>query len=253
MLGFGQAGPVDVGVDEGVVPFGAAGHHAGGQQVAHALDDRHPGGIEPGGQARGHQHLPEVAEQPEAGDVGGGVDPDLDGGVPGGVVEGGHEPHGIGLQRRRRSVPLQGGGDHPEADGLGQHQGVAGPGAAVGEHLPGIDRPDDGHAVFRLGVVDGMAPDHQRPGRPGDVGAAVEDPGQELEGQALSGPRHQVEGHDGRAAHGVDVGEGVGGRHPSPVVGIVDDGGEEVDGEDDGEIVSHPVHGGVVGRVEAHD
>src|SRR5437868_15475041 len=42
--------------------------------------------------------------------------------------------------------------------------------------------------------------------------------------------RHADEGqgHDGLAAHGVDVGDGIGGSDTTKVVGIIDDGREEV-------------------------
>ena len=91
-----------------------------------------------------------------------------------------------------------------------------------------------------------------RPGGPDHVGAAVEDPGEEVEGQPLPGPGDEVDGQQRLAAHGVHVGEGVGGRDPSPVVGVVDDGGEEVGADDQGLLVAEPVDGRVVGGVQAH-
>ena len=191
-----------------------------------------------------------MAEEPEARHVGGGVDADLEGGVPGPLVEGGHEPDGLRQQGRRRLVPLEGGGDDPEPERLRQHEGVAGPGAGVGQHGPGVDGAHHGQAVLGLGVVDRVAADDEGAGAAGGGGAAVEGPGQQFEGEALPRPGHEVEGHDRRRPHGVDVGEGVGGGDPSEVVGVVDDGGEEVGGEDDGEVVADPVDGGVVGGVE---
>jgi len=64
-------------------------------------------------------------------------------------------------------------------------------------------------------------------------------------------PAEQVEGEHRAAAHGVAVAEGVGGGDGPPEVGVVDDGGEEVDGQQERQVVADPVDGGVVGRVEA--
>ena len=83
-----------------------------------------------------------------------------------------------------------------------------------------------------------------------DVGSAVEHAREQLERQSLAGPRHQVQRQQRRAAHRVDVGERVGGCDAAPVIRVVDDGGEEVRGDDDREVVAQPVDGGVVGGVE---
>src|SRR5688572_7095197 len=46
----GEPGPVDIGVDEGVVALGASRHHPGGQEIAYAVDDRHPARVDAGRQ-----------------------------------------------------------------------------------------------------------------------------------------------------------------------------------------------------------
>ena len=119
-----------------------------------------------------------------------------------------------------------------------------------GEHPGRIDRADDREPELRFGVVDGVAAAHDRTRGPDDVVATVEHAREELERQALAGPRDEVQGEEWRAAHRVDVGQGVRGRDPAPVVRVVDDRREEVGGEHHGEVVAEAVDRGVVGRVE---
>src|SRR5690606_30049508 len=57
--------------------------------------------------------------------------------------------------------------------------------------------------------------------------------------------------HDRCGAHGVDVGERVGGGDAAEVARVVDDRGEEVGGGDDGLVLVELVHRGVVGGVGA--
>jgi hypothetical protein len=63
---------------------------------------------------------------------------------------------------------------------------------------------------------------------------------------------HQRQRHDGRAAHGIDVADGVGGGDAAEVERVVDDGHEEVGGGDQRLLVVEPVDGGVVGGLDAH-
>jgi hypothetical protein len=48
--------------------------------------------------------------------------------------------------------------------------------------------------------------------------------------------RHAHEGkrHDGPPSHGIDIGDGIGGRNRAEVKGVIDDGHEEVRGGDQG-------------------
>src|SRR5699024_784432 len=95
--------------------------------------------------------------------------------------------------------------------------------------------------------------DHRAARLGSDVAAALEDLGEELGGQFLPGPAHQVERHHGDAAHGVDVREGIGGGDPAPVVGVVDHRGEEVRGGQDRQILADLDGGGVVAVIQADE
>ena len=65
--------------------------------------------------------------------------------------------------------------------------------------------------------------------------------------------RHAEDGkrHDRLAAHGIDVGDGVGGGDAAEVVGVVDHRHEEVGGGDDAGVVVELPDGGVVGGLGA--
>ena len=69
--------------------------------------------------------------------------------------------------------------------------------------------------------------------------------------QRVDRPGDEAQRVERRGAHGVDVGERVGGGDAAVVVGVVDDRREDVDRLDQGEIVAQLDDGGVVGRVVA--
>ena len=69
----GEPVPVDRVVDERVVALRAARDHAVGEQRADAVDHRDRAGVDLGREPGAAEHLAQVAEQTEAGDVGGRV------------------------------------------------------------------------------------------------------------------------------------------------------------------------------------
>ena len=60
------------------------------------------------------------------------------------------------------------------------------------------------------------------------------------------GKTHHVQGDERLAAHGVDVGQRVGGGDGPELVGVVGDGREEVDGDDQRRLVVDAIYGGVI-------
>jgi len=52
-------------------------------------------------------------------------------------------------------------------------------------------------------------------------------------GKFFQGPAKNGYGHQRPAAHGINIADGVCGGNASEIVGIIHDGGEEIDGEDD--------------------
>ena len=84
-----------------------------------------------------------------------------------------------------------------------------------------------------------------------DRAPAFEDLAHHVGGNLVDGHAEDRERHDRRAAHRIDVGDGVGGRHASEVEGIVDHRHEEVGGGDHAGPVVEPVDGGVVAGLRA--
>src|SRR5690606_27381490 len=102
-------------------------------------------------------------------------------------------------------------------------------------------------------IVDAVTAREVGAGRGADLAPAAQHLGGQLEGDLLARPAEQVDPDHGRTAHGVDVGERVGGGDPAPLIGVVDHRGEEVSGRDDRPIVGDPYGGRVVAVVEADE
>ena len=139
----------------------------------------------------------------------------------------------------------------PGADGFAEHQHVAGLGVGVADLLAGLDHADDRQAVLGLGIVHGVAADDQTFGLGGLGVTALEGLAEDLLVQRRR-ESDDVQGDQGLAAHGVHVGQGVGGGDGPELVGIVGDGWEEVHRHDERRIVVEAVHGGIVARLGAN-
>jgi hypothetical protein len=107
-------------------------------------------------------------------------------------------------------------------------------------------------AVDRLHRIDRVAAGDRDARLAAHRGAAFQDLADGLQRQHVDRHAHQRQRHDGRAAHGVDVADGVGGGDAAEVERVVDDGHEEVGGGDQRLLVVEPVDGGVVGGLDAH-
>ena len=222
---------------------------------AHAVDHRDRGALDACADTRTARELAEMTEQTEAGDVGGAVHcvAERPSRVASARIERGHDVDRGGEQLGTRTVALHRGRDHAEPDRLGEHERIAGLRARVAPDAVGFDGADDGQSELRLRVVDRVPTRDQRARRARDVGATVDDAGEQLERQSLARPGDEVQREDRRGSHRVHVGQRVGGGDAPPVVGVVDDRCEEVGGEDEREVVTEAVDGGVVGRVQADD
>ena len=94
----------------------------------------------------------------------------------------------------------------------------------------------DRQAVFRLVVVDAVAPGDQRPRLIHLVVAAPQDVVDRFHGHLLR-DRHDVEAELGLPTHGVYVGQGVSGGDLPEQIGIVGDRREEIHGLDQGKFI----------------
>ena len=82
--------------------------------------------------------------------------------------------------------------------------------------------------------------------------ATVQNLANHAQWQHIDGHAHQCQSHDRLSAHGVHIGDGVGGCNATKLKGVVDDGHEEVSGGHQGLAVVQLVNGGIVRRFNAH-
>ncbi len=73
-------------------------------------------------------------------------------------------------------------------------------------------------------------------------------PGREINGEAAD-----IESQDHLTAHGIHVAHGIGGGDGSVVVGIVNDGRKEVNGQDNGQFIADAIDGSVVAHLQADE
>src|SRR5690606_21847170 len=208
----------------------AAGDVAGGEGLPGTGDVGDRGGVDDGADAAGPRELVQVPEQAEAGDVGGGLDAGRErrqGGVP---VEGGHDGDRLLEALAGRLVPVV---EDAQAEGLGEREGQPGAAGVVAQEAVGVGDAGDRLPVLGLGGVDAVPAAEHRAGRLAHRRAAAQHLRGDVEGDAVPGPREEIDRDDRGAAHRVDVGQRVGRGDAAEVVGVVDDGGEEVGRGDD--------------------
>jgi len=206
-------------------------------------------GLDPAGLA----HLQQMAQESEAGDIGHGVYAHLGGSFGGGPVQGGHGGGSCFDGVVRGCAVLEGGGNQAGAEGFGEDQYITGSGAAVADEAIFGDGARDHQAIFWLLIIDGMAAEYGDAGLPGFFRAALENVRQNLQGELVAGEADDIQGKQRRGPHGVNIGEGIGRGDLAELVGIVDDGGEEIDALDENPAVGQAVRSGVVGIVEADE
>ena len=107
-------------------------------------------------------------------------------------------------------------------------------------------------AVDGFEHVNAVPPCDGDAGRAADSSAAFQYPSDHLGWQLGNGHADDGQRHDGRAAHGVDVGQRVGSGDAAEVVRVVHDGREEVGGGHQRLLVVQAVDGGVVAGLGAH-
>jgi hypothetical protein len=146
-------------------------------------------------------------------------------------------------------VVIERGTNDARAQSFGEKQAVAGLGAAIGEYPVGID--EAGHGISELGfLVANAVSAHHRALRFHHLRkTASQDLLQYFE-IALSRKTYVGQRGDGTASHGVNVAQRIGGRDLTEGVGIVDHGGEEVDGLYQREIGGDSVDAGIIGMIE---
>ena len=148
-----------------------------------------------------------------------------------------------------RGVVLVRGGNDAGADGLGEIERVAGPGAVFPQQAIGVGAPRDDEAVLWLLVHDRMAAGDDDAGLVGLVGAAAEylpdDLVRQVAREAGDGERQKR-----LAAHRIHIAQGIGGRNRTERVRVVNDGRKEIHRLNERRVGAQAIDGAVVGGVE---
>ena len=173
-----------------------------------------------------------------------------------------HRLAGVPVQRRHRlddlaracprlEAALERGAHDAGADRLGQEQHVARPArrslrtTLSGWTTPKTDSPNFGSSSSIVWPPTVTAPASATFSAPPRTTSPT------MSAPKRAREREQVHRGERAAAHRVDVGERVGGGDATEVVGVVDDGREEVDRQQRREVVGQPVDGRVVAGLEA--
>lgn len=106
--------------------------------------------------------------------------------------------------------------------------------------------PSDRESVERLGVFYGVTTSERAFSFGHFIGTTFEDFVDDFVGEFSGRHPDDVHGRDGAPTHGVDIGKGVGGRDLTVEVGVVDDGGEEVQRLNQGRGVVELVDSGII-------
>jgi hypothetical protein len=192
-----------------------------------------------------------MAEQPEARDIGQRVHAGL-------VTE--RDAGSIQLRRAgdHRRIPgsielllLQRGAIHTDAERLAEHQCVAGLRTSVAFQVAWIDEADGDQPVDRLDRIDRVTAGDRDAGARTHRLAAFENLADRVHRQLVDRHADQRQCEQRRAAHRVDVRDGIGCRDRAEIEGVVDDRHEEVGRRDDRLRVIDPVDRRVVRRLDA--
>ena len=148
-------------------------------------------------------------------------------------------------------ILLQGRRKDADPERLAEDDAIADAGIGIAFDQLRMDQSEGDQAVDRLDRIDAVAAGNRDPGGAADRFAAGEDARDDLCRQHVDRHADQRQRHDRPAAHGIDVGNGVGGRDAPEVVGVVDDGHEEIGGGDQRLFVIELVDGGIVRGFDA--
>jgi len=179
-------------------------------------------------------------------DIRGGVSAELNHQLRRGFVQRRHRSRRGPDAFRPGSIDLSGEGHDAGAQRLGEDQHVARARRRIRDDVVLVDESRDGEARLHLRVVDAVAADDGATGLFHLVDAAAEDFEHGLVGDLPDGESDHRQRGQRRAAHGVDIADGVRGGHLPERVWVVHRRREDVDRLDEGLAVAHVVDAGVV-------
>ena len=143
------------------------------------------------------------------------------------------------------------GRQNAHAQRLAQHQHIAHLGAVVALDLGGVNQAHHHQAVNRLHRVNGVSASNRNACGVTHILAALQDAPDGVNRQHVDRHAHQAQRHDGGAAHGIHIADGIGRGNAAKVIRVVHDGHEEVCGGNQRLLVVELVHRRIVGSFNA--
>ena len=194
-----------------------------------------------------------MAQQPEAGDIGQGVDAAHTAEGDARCIELCRAGEHRGVMGVIEAALLQRGAVNANAKRLAEDEGVARPRADVALQMVRIDGPDRHQAVDRLERIDRVPARNWNAGLGADRLAPLEYPADSLHWQPVDRHADQRQREQRRGAHRIDVADRVRRRDAAEVERIVDDRHEEVGRRDQRLLVVELVDRGVVRGLDADE
>ena len=153
----------------------------------------------------------------------------------------------------REQPPLSGCGEQARAQRFGEEDVVSGLRAGVGPHTLRVHSARDSKTVLELSIAHGVTAAQDRARCTYYFVTAHEDLAQHLGWQGVFGKADNVQGNEGAAPHGVDIGEGVGSSDAPKLHRVIDDGCEEIHGLHEGKVIAQAYNCSVVSVVKADE
>ncbi len=260
-LGIGNQGALPIGgmvgdADMRPVAVPVAGRRAGDdillRETDRLFDQRQILQLHLCGQARTTADFQKMAGQAEPGHIGHRMQSvQIGQGNPDTVELGGVADH-LGIAGCVELALLQRGGQYPHAQRLAQHQDIARPGVRIAPDPIRVHQAQANQPIDGFKHVDAVAAGNRNARFTADAGAALEHAAYNLGRQLGNRHAHQRQRHDGRAAHGVDIGQGIGRRDATKIKRIVDYRREKIGGGNQRLIVVKPIDGSIIAGLGTH-
>jgi hypothetical protein len=219
------------------------------QRFLRAVYERDCGCVYASAHSGGSAHLEKMSQKPKASDISCCADPSLDSRLSRFTVQRYHGLHCFSEYLACGLMPVV---QQTQTDGFGQRQRQAGCSGVITKQLLAGDRAGHSESVFRLWVIHRMATDQGAPCLLRHGLTTAQHLGEQVQRKDLPRPPHQVDGHRRRSSHRVDVRQRVSCSNASPVVGVVNHGGEEVSGGKHSEVIVEAHRSGVITAVDPY-
>ena len=158
-------------------------------------------------------HLAGVAEKPETGDIGAGMNTCLLHQFGRFSIECGHTLHDFGFRTGTRYTAFYCGADNARAQRLGQNQFVANLGTGIEDHFCRVDDAGNGKPVLQFGVLNRVSAHHNGTRLVHFFQAAGQYLFQDGYVHGLYREADDIHGGKRSAAHGIYVAQRIGRRH----------------------------------------